>query len=112
VYRREAEGQRCREFRDMLDQREQERQGHSVSRVSAEPVSNLHFMYAWWAASSGHTGFFYSVSIYVTYVEKRKFKSTVSLCMKSVFVLYSTHRPTYLQSFIVLYCALNCIKKT
>jgi hypothetical protein len=34
VYRREAEGQRCREFRDMLDQREQERQGHAVPRVS------------------------------------------------------------------------------
>jgi hypothetical protein len=43
VYRREAEGQRCREFRDMLDQREQERQGHSVSRVSGEPVSKLDF---------------------------------------------------------------------
>jgi hypothetical protein len=37
VYRREAEGQRCREFRDMLDQREQERQGHSMPRVSGEP---------------------------------------------------------------------------
>ncbi|XP_069696772.1 whirlin-like [Periplaneta americana] len=32
VYRREAEGQRCREFRDMLDQREQERHGHTVPR--------------------------------------------------------------------------------
>ncbi|XP_021924631.1 whirlin isoform X3 [Zootermopsis nevadensis] len=33
VYRREAEGQRCREFRDMLDQREHERQGHAVPRL-------------------------------------------------------------------------------
>jgi len=40
VYRREAEGQRCREFRDMLDQRH----GHSVSRVSGEPVSKLQFL--------------------------------------------------------------------
>jgi hypothetical protein len=40
VYRREAEGQRCREFRDMLDQREQERQGHSMPRVSDEQFLN------------------------------------------------------------------------
>jgi hypothetical protein len=44
VYRREAEGQRCREFRDMLDQREQERQGHSVSRVSGQTVSKLNLI--------------------------------------------------------------------
>ncbi|KAJ9589394.1 hypothetical protein L9F63_017398, partial [Diploptera punctata] len=38
VYRREAEGQRCREFRDMLDQREQERHGHPVTRDRSKTI--------------------------------------------------------------------------